>query len=327
MISKPRTIPVPLLQLESLLRRLPPSHPKSSTVAEMLAKYKKGYRGELALDYYLDYLELDTCFIINDLRLPDGMSRFFQLDTLLLTPAFFCIFEIKNLSGVLSFDLSLNQMRRTIHGETEGYPDPISQVQMQHFHLRRLLNKYGFPQITINPFVVISHPTTIIENRNSSVLHAHAVLTTISELEKETSKHPLQFNMLDEINKKLLELHVPKKWDVLKEFNIDKNELIYGVRCDKCRKYGMRRRYAVWICDFCGYQSKLAHLLALEDYSLLINNVITNKQARTFLKVKSRNVMTYLFKMMTIQMIGKYNYSAYRLPSDYSYSRKGLFQH
>ncbi|WP_078577791.1 nuclease-related domain-containing protein [Salipaludibacillus agaradhaerens] len=327
MISKPRTIPVPLLQLDSLLRRLPPSHPKTSTVAEMLAKYKKGYRGELALDYYLDYLELDTCFIINDLRLPDGMSRFFQLDTLLLTPTFFCIFEIKNLSGVLSFDTSLNQMRRTIHGETEGYLDPISQVQMQHVHLRRLLKKYRFPQITINPFVVISHPTTIIENRNSSVLHAHAVLATISELGKESSKHPLQFNMLHDLNKKLLELHVPKRLDVLKEFNIDKNELIFGVRCEKCREYGMRRHYAVWICDFCGYQSRLAHLLALEDYSLLINNVITNKHARIFLKVDSRNAITYLFKTMNVQLIGKYNYSAYRLPFDYSYSRKGLFQY
>ena len=55
MIVKERKLPVYLLQLEALLRRLPAHHPKRNVVVESLAKFMAGYKGEQAIEYPLSF--------------------------------------------------------------------------------------------------------------------------------------------------------------------------------------------------------------------------------------------------------------------------------
>ncbi len=85
MIKKERTEPVKIHKLEALLRRLPPSHQKYPLIEKELAMCKAGYRGEQALDFYLEYLPEDDHIIFHDLRLFDT-RYYFQIDTLLVTP-------------------------------------------------------------------------------------------------------------------------------------------------------------------------------------------------------------------------------------------------
>ncbi|MBW8351459.1 NERD domain-containing protein, partial [Bacillus sp. IITD106] len=136
MIKKFREIPIKILVLEALLRRLPFSHPKRNLLQEELNISYAGYRGEQSMDYFLGQLPQNNYLIFQDLRIPLSENAYFQIDILLLTQSFFIIFEAKNISGHLYFDF--NQLIRTLDDKEETFHDPIVQVQNQQYHLANL---------------------------------------------------------------------------------------------------------------------------------------------------------------------------------------------
>ncbi|MEH7332649.1 nuclease-related domain-containing protein [Neobacillus drentensis] len=87
MIIKKRTIPLVILILEALCRRL---------------------------------LPIDKYMILHDLNLPDGDSNC-QIDTLLLTPEFALIVEVKNMAGKLIFDTENEQFTQINNDKEKGY--------------------------------------------------------------------------------------------------------------------------------------------------------------------------------------------------------------
>lgn len=103
MIVKERKMPVHLLQLEALLRRLPAHHPKRNVVAENLAKFMAGYKGEQAIEYPLSFLSEIKYSILHDIRLFD-QKHYFQIDALIVSSCFLLFLEIKNIFGTLIFD-------------------------------------------------------------------------------------------------------------------------------------------------------------------------------------------------------------------------------
>ena len=67
-----------------------------------------GFSGEMKVDWYLKELRLSSIFfILQDLIIPRLHSTL-QLDTVLITPKFICILEIKNMTG-------------EFHSDSEGY--------------------------------------------------------------------------------------------------------------------------------------------------------------------------------------------------------------
>ncbi len=288
--------------------------------------FEKGHRGELQLDHYLNFFTTDPHFLIQGLRLRDNFGSFFQVDTLLLVRSYFCLFEVKNWSGTISFNPALKQATRKVQGEQEGCSDPISQVFLQRTHLLKWLQNHRFSTtIPIYPFVVISYPTTTIEIENNfkliadHVFHAHAVLDHLKKLNDKMSTDFLDKKTLRKIGKAIVKHDVPKKEDVLKKYLINRNELITGVCCEACGCYSIIRSQGQWYCSSCRTSSKTAHKQALEDYSLLIGNTITNAEARWFLRVSSRNVVNYLCKDMKLLVSGKSKSSKYNLPNKYPY--------
>lgn len=109
MIVKERKMPVHLLQLEALLRRLPAHHPKRNVVAENLAKFMAGYKGEQAIEYPLSFLSETKYSILHDIRLFD-QKHYFQIDALIVSSCFLLFLEVKNIIGTLIFDAKFNQL-------------------------------------------------------------------------------------------------------------------------------------------------------------------------------------------------------------------------
>ncbi len=112
-------MPLKMLQLEALLRRLPVDHNKRSNITEDLRKSKAGIKGERSLDYYLTDLPLTNTYVLYDLRLPNTTGHFFQIDVLIITNYYLLILEVKNIAGTLFFDQTFNQLIRTKNGEEE----------------------------------------------------------------------------------------------------------------------------------------------------------------------------------------------------------------
>ena len=102
MLMKNHEVPLALLKLAAHKRRLPQNHPKYQKIVNDWALYNSGYRGELALDYYLHRFNRSENFLLHSLRLQHKQN--FQIDTVILHPNFILLIEVKNLSGKVNFD-------------------------------------------------------------------------------------------------------------------------------------------------------------------------------------------------------------------------------
>ena len=93
--------------LKSLPRLLARLHPKSQVhqeVTDQLYRIQAGYAGEVKVDKYLEAVDfLKPVHIFTDLQLPVNPKFAIQIDTLILTPAFALILEIKNIAGTLTY--------------------------------------------------------------------------------------------------------------------------------------------------------------------------------------------------------------------------------
>jgi hypothetical protein len=185
-----RKVPLAIRKLRALRYRLPPNHPKVPLIMNDLKIREAGYKGECSIDFPLSFLEPKCYFTFHDLRLQD-QSRFFQLDTLLISKKFALIIEVKNMAGSLYFDPHFNQLIRMIEGKETAFPDPIMIMQgsCQESQLTNWFLKNGFPSLPILSLIVISNPQTIIRTDTENhklhykVIHRYALPAKINQME------------------------------------------------------------------------------------------------------------------------------------------------
>ncbi|MCM3489806.1 NERD domain-containing protein [Alkalihalophilus marmarensis] len=306
MIAKPRKIPIHIDKLEALLRRIPAHHPKRPHIEADLAKRKAGYKGESTLDYHLSFLPPKEYLILHDLRLQNG-EYFFQIDTLILTPTYILIIEVKHLFGTLSFEPEFQQLVRITPDTEDTFPDPIIQVQKQASQLRQFIKKHKLPDIPVETLVVITNSQSRISLSDSTTYtRKHVIRDTVlvKRIEKLSERYTtLIFDqkLLKKAIRLLKNSHMPSTFEPLEFYRIELDQLLGGVHCPKCNALPMRRLHGKWICPSCYYQSKLAHIDSLVDYVLLVSDMITNKQACEFLKVAKDTARRMLKSLKTVE--------------------------
>ncbi|MTH54349.1 NERD domain-containing protein [Bacillus mangrovi] len=318
MIAKERKTPLYLLKLQALARRLPPDHPKYSAIQEEILKRTAGYKGELAADYQLTYADHKNLTILHDLRLPI-QSRYFQIDSLVLTPCFVLILEIKNIAGTIHFDPAFNQFVRTKDGVETAFADPILQADRLEKHFGDWLETNKFTKLPILDLVVISNPRTIIKTVSSyehvlkkTVIHAGKLLSVVTEIQKTYKKRILTDKDLKRMVKTLNKQHTENNQPIMDRFEIKKSDIISGVFCQECGRK-TERIHGNWFCRLCKSKSKTAHLNAIDDYGLLIDSVISNKAAREFLGIPSSAGATRLLQSLNLKPSGKNKGRTYEL--------------
>jgi len=317
LIRKVRTVPIIILILEALLQRIPQDHPKRPQIQVELVKRKKGYRGELSLNYYLELIDTPEFLILHDIRLTDGKS-FFQIDTLIITPYFYLILEIKNITGTLYFEDDSNQMIRTLNNEEEGMHNPILQSLRHSRQFKNWLTQRKLPLLPIEHLVIISDPKTIIKASRPSiftkVMHSANLPFTFEKFQNRHTKESLTMKEMKRIAGTIEKHDTPKKPDPLVQFSISQTEILRGVHCPKCSALPIERKRGYWYCDNCYTKSQDAFIQALQDYSLLIKPVFTNEEIRDFLQIPSSKFVFRLIKTMNLEYVGEKKGRMYRLP-------------
>ncbi|WP_226036188.1 nuclease-related domain-containing protein [Aquibacillus saliphilus] len=319
MIIKHTAVPILNLKLEALARRLSQSHKMRPIVLEELARRQKGYLGEGSLDYYLDPLPYKDFHIFYDTRLKNGKYHF-QIDSLLLTPQFAVIIEVKNFSGDIHYDAKSKQFFRVINGNQEGIKNPIAQAERQQRELLRWFNKNNFKPVPIEFLVAIKEPATKImvtpggEHILEKILHFDHLANAIFDIQRRYKKPILDHTLIQSIGKKLISSHTPSDVEVLTKYGINKSDLITGVRCPTCNSYPMRRIPRRWQCPTCYAESKTAHEQAIHDYILLISTTITNLQSRHFLHIEDRSLATRILSAMNLPHTGEHRGRVYYRP-------------
>ncbi|MEQ2528848.1 nuclease-related domain-containing protein [Bacillaceae bacterium CLA-AA-H227] len=301
------SIPIQVPKLESLLPRVHLAHPKTAYMQADLARYLKGYRGEKAVSYYLDFLPEKEYYIFHSLRLPSG-KYFFQIDYLVLTVRYALILECKNFFGTLYFDEDFKQMIRIANEKEEGFQD-ISQAKWHLHQLRSFLMSHNIT-LPIDYFVVISDPSTIVKtspkNREAmkKVVHGHSLLEKIAEVDRYYKEEIFGMKDLRKVSKLLLKSHTSENFDVLRKYGLKENEILAGVRCPSCTRVPMIRMSRTWHCSGCGLNDKNAHVSAVEDYFRLFGDSITNRQFRDFVGLESEDTAKRLLGALNLPVTG-----------------------
>ncbi|MCA1061095.1 NERD domain-containing protein [Rossellomorea aquimaris] len=294
-----RKIPLTLLKLDAVMGRLQKDYPKIPLMKENLAKIKAGYNGEKAIDYQLGYLPPKNYYIFHDIRL-EVNGRYFQIDTLVLTNYFILILEVKNIAGAINFDTVFNQFVQTKNGVEYAYPDPILQLNRQEIQLKEWLNKNNLPKIPVNGLVVISHPQTIISAGNAAlnkrVIHAASLPSKITQLQNYFQKSLMTDKELRKIIKMIKKHDTPLNFSILQAYKINEEDILPGVKCERCDHLPLVREYGNWHCSNCNAKSKNGHIEALKDYYLIFGNTITSRKLRDFLLITSPPLATRLIR-------------------------------
>jgi hypothetical protein len=318
LIVKRRKLPLRLKINDAVLRRLPETHPKRAEVIQDSMRFGAGHKGELTLDYYTSLLHEEDFHIFQGLRLKTGNTHF-QMDSLLLSPSFAIIIESKNMTGTLTFHSQFNQMERSLNEKTDTFDDPLLQAKKHRMLLLKWLNLHHYPLIPIEYLVFSSNPSTALRNPTNDPEIYHRVCPPgklIFKIEELLSKHQrevLSIKGHKKLSKLLLKSDQPPD-SHLPKFQIHPSEYLTGVQCPSCHGYAMERYSGKWNCTHCGATSKGAHLQALEDYFLIINPTINNRQFRSFVHLSSQKLAS--------KLLAKSNLTATGATKNRSYQRK-----
>ena len=292
LIVKERKLPLNILTLMALLRRLPKNHEKRLQIMKELARRQAGYQGEEPLDYYFFRLHDKEFMIFHDLNLPFGKFNC-QTDTLLLTKKFALILETKNMTGTLTFDFENEQFYQTVDGKDKGYTDPVAQAEMQKACIKEFLSKYNFPSAPIDYLVVISNPYAIISfighnpKAKKRVCKSHNLLKKIDMIENMHPHEILSEKELRKLSKLFIKNNTPPTVQILEKYDINKSELLTGIHCPSCEYLPIVRKKRKWYCPSCHTFSSNALKYSLVDYFLLYDSKITNHDFRIFAHITS----------------------------------------
>ncbi|MCA1061537.1 NERD domain-containing protein [Rossellomorea aquimaris] len=322
MICKELKIPIILEKTEALLCRTPHNHPQMSLIEKDFKKRRAGYNGESTVYYHLTFLKDKKYKIFYNVRLPI-FSNHFQMDFLILTPFYILIIEVKNISGIVLIDPFIRQLTRTHKGVTEGFIDPVSQVQRYKLLLQKWFSTHKLNHPPIEHLVVFSNPSTILnytvsptpDDPYKNIIHAQNLIDKIKELNEKHLKTIITDKELLKMKRTLLKHHHEHEIDILEAYSLTKNDLITGVRCESCQHIPMIRVSASWYCVKCHASSKRAHETAVKDYFLLINDQLTNSDLRKFLHLNSRNTAYKILKSFQLETQGGTKSVTYSKPT------------
>lgn len=260
--------------------------PKKPDILSDRAKFNAGFNGEKSLDYHLTDLPQENYYIFHDLRLPRDKTKnlYFQLDSLIITPHYCLIIEVKNLIGNLYFDHQFNQVIRTRNGIEEAFPDPIIQVEYQASCFKEWLSSHKIAGIPIFYLVVITNIHSVIKISPSykkslnKIVRGKDLIRTIHRLTKNYTHRYLSQKDIKKLSKLLIKNHKQINIDILKQYEIRKEDIATGVICPYCGKLPLKREMRHWLCLACSNKNAEAHIKAIYDYALLINSQVKNEE-------------------------------------------------
>ncbi|WP_270180015.1 nuclease-related domain-containing protein [Alkalihalobacillus sp. CinArs1] len=320
MIAKNRNTPHYLLKLTALMKRLPAHLPIIEEVREQVAIHKAGFQGERSLDFPLSFLNSKDHTVYHDIRIANG-SFYFQIDSLVVTQYYLLVIEVKNISGTLLFDPVFNQLIRTSrNGEVEeAFPDPLTQVRRQQIQLLTFMRQHRISGLPIETLVVISNKSTVVKATNevkkiaTQVIKSDYLPTKIKEFDRKYQNEMLSIKEVKRLGRLLVKHHTPLEIDVLKRFSLTRSDLLDGVHCPRCGYLPMKRLHGRWCCMNCGEVSRDAHLEALRDYALLVDEWVTNQEIRRFLKMESSDAAKRILRELNLGYVGENKARKYKL--------------
>lgn len=304
MLYKKRDKPLAMLGLQALLNRLPKGHEQYARIAEELRKRQAGFAGEENFDRHIKEFRPSYPYgLLHDVCLNyDGV--FFQMDSLLLTPANIIIFEIKNLAGKITVKANPTQFIQETNGVRKAIQSPIIELDRKKIFLNKWLEKRGVTipikgmvglAFTNELFIEEELDTTITFTHEIPILLYNAVLEAKSFGKSEIVKIATEM---------IKGHHEYNPFPMTRMMDIPKSDILPGVICPGCNHRGMNWQEKKWACRACGLRSIDSHLELINEWFYLMDAKITNINFRSFASIENRHVSKRLLQNAGLQMIG-----------------------
>lgn len=282
-------------------------------VQQKYAVVQAGFGGEQQLDYVFERYKFPMNYrVLHDLSLTSHTP--FQIDTLLITPSYAIVFEVKNIAGELKVLVNPPQLQRTLgNGEVSGFKSPIIQVRNNCQLLQDWLRARNI-ELPIYGAVVLAYSKQRIELLDTSIpfLFPEGVPLYIRNL--PVTPQLLEENAFEKLTAELLASHqefIPQP--ICKMFPYLANDFKSGVVCPSCQKLSMEKRLRNWRCLSCREISGDAHKQAIRDWFLLYGGKMTNRECRKFLGIESPQKAYRLLQSMDLEVEGGNRNRTYRL--------------
>lgn len=314
MIIKTGSTPYNLYGLKALQRRLSDKRSQEIDLKEKIRIANAGINGERVLETIFNKYKLTFEHnIFHGLNLKSTGS--FQIDNLFLSRQGAFILEVKNIQGRISFSEETNQLIRTLDdGQVDAFECPSVQLERNRYLLEDWLHARNL-SIPIHTAVVFPNPRQLIENTRADlkILFPNEVPSMLRG--REASQPVINSITLDQMKEELLKGHSDyNPYPMCNKFRIDRAEIKSGVQCDKCGTLGMERIFRGWGCNTCRHVSKTAHVQAITDWFMLINDTMTNRECREFLHIPSNYTASRLLSDLPLKTGGVNRGRYYRFP-------------
>lgn len=320
MIVKKRKIIKEIDGLIALQKRLGKEDEIRSRLDERLYNLQAGLAGETQYDKYLtEFKPTYPHAILHDVTLCEN-EVYFQMDSVLITPAFIVISEVKNIAEkIIVKSNPLQFIKENANGKRVPLKNPIAELERKIFHLENWLKRQRI-DIPIKGLVAFAYNNELIikEPPSIDIMFTYEVAAHLRKLPvtQEILKKPEIHSLARKIKNNHKEF-IP--FPMIKRYNIPPRNIKTGVFCPACSNLHMKWERKKWNCLHCGYTGRNEHEAALKDWSMLIKNNITNREFCYFTRLESRHIAKKILARSPIELKGTGRGSKYEIilePSD-----------
>ncbi|MFJ8261853.1 nuclease-related domain-containing protein [Rummeliibacillus sp. NPDC094406] len=302
--------------LKGLIQRLSLSNPKRQELENEYMRIKAGDIGEKVVMDTLEQLQLPYDFyVFHNLSLL--LESKIQIDVLILTASYIIIFEVKNIKGSIELRQNPSQLVRTLpNGEVHAFNSPEPQLQEYVHQLKRFFLNQNM-NISIYGAIIFPFTTSFIKqtSNKTTILLKNEIKPFLRSM--PTSTKCLSNNEIEHWKSYFMRKHKEfNPYPLMNRYKISRETILNGVICSQCGKIGMQRIAFVWFCSNCFNKSTNAHEYAIYDYLKILNNTITNKECREFLRIKDIYQSSRMLKNMNLKKSGTYKNAKYMLPEE-----------
>lgn len=304
------------LFIEAAVQRILPNDPEAAAFQEEFYRMKAGFAGEKKLKNTLkDFSFKSDYSIFYNFECVNDRGFTHQIDALLITPYFILIFEVKQLSGKLSYKPVFHEFTRITENQTrDNFPNPFDQVYRHKLFIKQFLQKLNITMPVLQLVVIANYRAELdVSLEGFPIIHLSGLPRYLEKLYAENNHKKV--NITDICSKlKMLIQPLPARK------TIARCRLKSGVLCQKCEYMGrMHYQRGIWQCEKCHSKSRVALHEALHHYRVLISPRISNKEFREFTGIKSTFAASKILARLNFEKYGATKGRYYLIPEDIYY--------
>lgn len=302
-----RAQPILLQAIPRLIARLPPEHPKTIFLKDVLYRVGAGYSGECNVDSYIERTQFPSLTkIFYDVHLRISPILTFQIDTLIITEQYVLVIEVKNLKDTVRFVQNPPHLEQILETGDEAVIDcPVYQLEANKANLNEWFRQRGIHMET-NGLLVLANPKTKVKDapHDFPIIYKKQLpfhLQNFQSVGRNLSSKEVQ-DITRKIHSEQLQFN---PFPLCSYYHVNPNDLQTGLLCHYCHENLLPKNRETWFCPRCKSVASDPHNEGIQDWLMLVKNSINNEECRNFLKLKNKHAAYYVLKKSPLIKKGK----------------------